>query len=114
MPYKDKHRNRVYQREWQRKKRATGNASSQIARQKRQALVDRYKRLAGCTACGISEPVVLTFHHIDPDSKTSGISEMTRNAGMGRLKAEIRKCIVICSNCHKMLHAGLIDLSTPA
>ena len=27
-----------------------------------------------------------------------------------KLKEEIRKCIVLCANCHRMVHAGLLEI----
>lgn len=28
-----------------------------------------------------------------------------------KLKTELDKCVVVCSNCHGEIHEGLIDLS---
>jgi hypothetical protein len=62
-----------------------------------------YKELNGCIDCGESDSRCLDFDHRDPSEKTKGISEAILNAGWSRAKvfAEIDKCDVRCSNCHR-------------
>ena len=31
----------------------------------------------------------------------------------GKLLFEIAKCVVLCSNCHRKVHAGILDIHTP-
>lgn len=72
-------------------------------------LARRYKRLCGCKICGIKEPVVLDLHHLDPSVKEDNPSNLYKYSTR-KLKIEIRKCAVLCSNCHRMVHAGIIAL----
>lgn len=61
----------------------------------------------GCLRCGESDPYALDFHHVG--EKSHGISNgfnMTKKAIM----SEISKCVVLCSNCHRKLHAELWSL----
>jgi predicted HNH restriction endonuclease len=46
---------------------------------------------------------VYDFHHIDPSIKEEGIGTLI-NKGWKRLEAELKKCIVLCSNCHRIEH----------
>lgn len=80
-----------------------------IEKQKSYQMIFRHKRLVGCIKCGEREPVALDYHHLKPELKDMVVSRMVCFSS-SRLKAEIRKCIVICSNCHRKLHAGLITL----
>lgn len=82
--------------------RATNKAT--VARNK--AFIDRVRRMFGCKICGENEPVALDFHHTDPSQKDT---EVPKLLGYGRKKllAEIRKCVVLCSNCHRKHHAGI-------
>jgi hypothetical protein len=65
--------------------------------------VNRVKGLSGCADCGRHyHPAVLDFHHLEPEDKQASVGDMIRNAGMERLKAEIRKCVLLCANCHRM------------
>lgn len=52
-----------------------------------------------CVDCGESDPVVLEFDH--RGDKRLMISSAVNNYGASRLKEEIDKCEVRCSNCHK-------------
>ena len=63
-----------------------------------------------CKICGENERVCLDFHHVDPSKKHLDISQMYR-AGWSkrRILDEIAKCVILCSNCHRKYHAGLID-----
>ena len=45
----------------------------------------------------------LQFNHIDPSKKKFTISQGYKGAGMKKLKDEIRKCEVLCANCHTMV-----------
>lgn len=62
-----------------------------------------------CIICGESEPFCIDFHHKNPSEKEFTISKKT-NLGKDKLLAEIQKCICLCANCHRKVHAGLIDL----
>ena len=70
------------------------------------ALIDAF-RANGCEYCDEKEPVALDAHHIDPTTKEFGIAKSYRISPR-RMEAELKKCICLCSNCHRKLHAGLI------
>ena len=55
----------------------------------------------GYNRCGAS----LEFHHIDPSDKDDIIAKMISNRySLERVQEEIKKCIVLCSNCHHEFH----------
>lgn len=61
-----------------------------------------------CCVCGYDDTnyiEVFDFHHIDPSQKEFSISKKIR--AWDDLVAEVRKCIMVCSNCHRKLHYGL-------
>ena len=63
--------------------------------------LSRYKKLVGCTFCGYKEhSVALHFDHINPKEKSFTISRDYKSKGMDILKKEVRKCQVLCANCH--------------
>ena len=64
--------------------------------------IDRVKRFKGCLKCGFKIPAALQFHHIDPSTKEHNVSNMRRSSYIqwGRIKKEMRKCIILCANCH--------------
>lgn len=53
-----------------------------------------------CTDCGIQyNPWVMQFDHRKPEDKIDDISKGL-SWGIKKLLAEIRKCDVVCANCH--------------
>lgn len=80
----------------------------QNAKQNRQQIVNfvnRYKQITGCKKCTEKRFWVLEFHHRDKDEKSDDINNIIKFSGSLRLvKEEIRKCDILCSNCHKDFH----------
>lgn len=66
------------------------------------------RKLCGCAVCGETDTVCLDFHHLN--DKTFNISRAINRYSFEQIKSEIDKCIVLCSNCHRKLHAGHITL----
>jgi hypothetical protein len=64
-----------------------------------------------CVVCGEDEPVVIDFHHLDESQKEYGVSFLVQQSySLDRIKKEIDKCVCLCSNCHRKVHAGIINL----
>jgi hypothetical protein len=64
----------------------------------------KYLSTHPCTQCGESDPIVLEFHH--KGNKDIEISRLIgRGASIEIIQAEIDKCVVLCSNCHRRLTA---------
>lgn len=85
------------------------NERNKKNRQRYREEVSVYKKERGCLLCDESEPCCLDFHHTDGDKEFS-VSSMIGQLGRDKLFVEIQKCVVVCSNCHRKIHAGLIDL----
>jgi len=70
-----------------------------------------YKTTLKCSKCGESHPSTLDFHHKNPNEKEFNISnELYNGYDVEKIKKEIEKCIVLCSNCHRKLHWDLEEL----
>lgn len=70
-------------------------------------LVKDYAESEGCCVCGETDYVVLDFHHLDPKKKEYTVSLLVLNAfPLRTIIAEINKCAILCSNCHRRYHAG--------
>lgn len=64
------------------------------------------KEESECRYCGEDHPACLDFHHIDPGRKSGNIGDLIRKRyTKQRLQAEIDKCEVVCSNCHRKKHS---------
>lgn len=58
-----------------------------------------------CQRCGYDKYIgALDFHH--KDEKTFGISRRGLTRSLTRLREEIKKCILVCANCHREIHGG--------
>lgn len=62
-----------------------------------------------CSRCGENRFAALDFHHKDPSTKEIAIAEaFNRSWSLERVKEEVNKCEVICSNCHRVEHWGIV------
>lgn len=58
-----------------------------------------------CAKCGgIFHPSVYDLHHIDSSAKEGAISNLIQNASIDRIIDEVGKCVLLCSNCHRIVH----------
>lgn len=62
---------------------------------------------AGCAKCGMNKEKCLDFHHMAGKDFTIG----SRRRLKQELIDEIAKCIILCANCHRLHHAGELDVS---
>lgn len=67
-----------------------------------------YKRGHPCCICGESSPECLDFHHLR--DKDIEVSKLRTNGSIKRVIEEISKCVVLCANCHRKVHAGITTL----
>jgi len=57
-----------------------------------------------CEICGYNRCIAaLEFHHKDPTQKEFGIASKGYTRSWERVKAELDKCQLVCSNCHREL-----------
>ena len=110
MPYKCPKKQKEYlakhYQENKDKYRAAAKRSKRPNVLRKQAFSDRYKLYCGCQRCGFKESVkALEYHHIDPSQKDNIVSNLIfGNWSLKVIKREIRKCVVLCANCHRIVH----------
>ena len=74
----------------------------------RQKLVE-YKG-GSCVICGYSGSIdALDIHHLDGNQKEFGISSGGITRSWAKVRAEADKCILVCANCHREIHAGAVQ-----
>lgn len=82
------------------------NSQSVINWRKRKKLELIEYKGGKCEICGYNKCVAaLSFHHINPIEKEFTISSYT--GSFEKLKEEIKKCSLLCQNCHIEVHQGL-------
>lgn len=73
--------------------------------QQKKKEIQEVKSDIACAKCGEKRGYVLDFHHIDPSLKITTIARLTSNASkIEDAYEEMKKCIVLCSNCHREFH----------
>lgn len=69
-----------------------------------------------CCICGFDAfQEALEFHHIDPSTKTFGLTDSNAvTKALEKQLEEARKCVLLCANCHRGVHAGYLELPSNA
>ena len=63
-----------------------------------------------CSGCGYNKhPSALEFHHKDPSQKDFSISSVA-NKSWKSIVEEVKKCVLLCSNCHRIEHGDRYKL----
>ncbi|MBI4656883.1 MAG: hypothetical protein HY746_09095 [Elusimicrobia bacterium] len=64
-----------------------------------------------CQICGYNRCIeTMEFHHLNGRKKDFGISQKGYTRSWERVKKELDKCLMLCANCHRELHAGILQL----
>jgi 5-methylcytosine-specific restriction endonuclease McrA len=64
-----------------------------------------------CSICGYDRCIeALEFHHLDASEKDFGISSKGYTRSWEMVKQELDKCVILCANCHREVHAGMLQL----
>jgi transposase len=64
-----------------------------------------------CVLCGYAENMrALHFHHVEPTDKRIEINAKGVALSLATLRAEARKCVLLCSNCHAEVEDGAVSL----
>jgi hypothetical protein len=98
-----------YQHNWYLKHRTEHIAVTahrrRLYRTQSRHFVLEYLKTHPCEVCTETDPVVLDFHHRHPSRKTKEIAQMLGTYTTNKVILEIRKCRVLCSNCHRRITA---------
>lgn len=101
-----------YQNAWYKKNRDKRILQIREYNKKQHQLFREYKATLFCKICNEKESCCLDFHHLDPTKKDASLGDAKRqNWSFKRLKREIDKCVVLCANCHRKVHAGIAQLA---
>lgn len=74
---------------------------SQKRREEVRDVIREFKQDKPCVDCNIKYPYyVMDFDHVK-DNKVEDISKMAKWFPLEEIIAEIKKCEIVCSNCHR-------------
>ena len=72
-------------------------------RKRRAYWLRKYKEAKGCEVCGYNlNGLALDFDHIDRSEKKFLASSRMLNLSLKSIMSEIRKCRILCANCHRI------------
>jgi 5-methylcytosine-specific restriction endonuclease McrA len=64
-----------------------------------------------CQLCGYDRYIgALQFHHIDPKTKRLALGGGGVILALETMRSELRKCVLLCSNCHAEVEGGVSRL----
>ena len=81
--------------------------NNQRRQKKNRQWLEDIKNKLFCEICKESRYWILDFHHTDPNEKEGSVSRLIRSVSKDRVLEEIKKCQVLCANCHRDLHHKL-------
>ena len=82
-------------------KEKTKNKNNRLIERNRNWLVS-YKSGKFCYCCDQCDVAVLDFHHLN--NKKFNVVSMIRGYSIESIIEEIKKCVIVCSNCHRKIH----------
>lgn len=73
----------------------------------KQKIIDGYG--GKCMSCGYDKcNSALELHHVNPKLKELSFGRIVANPkSFATIVSEIKKCVLVCSNCHREIHAGI-------
>ena len=92
--------------------RCTRCSSDAVSRRRRDVKATLVREAGGrCQICGYDRCVgALAFHHLDPRNKSFGMAAGGLARSLSKSREEVAKCVLLCSNCHAEVEAGISSL----
>ena len=106
MPYKDPNdprKKEVARKHYMANKQKVLVANAKHRRNKRVEW-QVFKATLSCTHCGFSHPAAMDFHHVFKLAHKS-VNKLAQQGLYKQAREEIKKCIVLCANCHRIHHS---------
>jgi len=102
----------------------SGRGYYRCKRCRSEAVVRRRKKMkailveeagGACCVCGYGRSMrALHFHHVEPSQKRHEINAKGVALALETLRAEARKCVLLCSNCHAEVEDGMTSVPVDA
>ncbi len=89
--------------------------SERVAARRRRVKAILVEEAGGaCRLCGYDRhPAALAFHHRDPETKAFGLARRGVTRSVAEARREAGKCVLLCSNCHAEVEAGVVTAPLP-
>ena len=108
MPYKDPkvkaEKQKTYANTYYANNKAAIIAASKTSAKAYKEQWRSFKATLACVKCGQNHPATFDFHHVDSNTKEAAVNKLVKNRAFKRAMDEVKKCIVLCANCHRIHH----------
>jgi hypothetical protein len=72
------------------------------------SIYNEWRKTLSCSRCDENDVACLEFHHCNPSEKESNVIKNVAK-GLKSTLNELKKCVVVCANCHSKIHAYNIE-----
>jgi len=108
MPYADPKVRKQKQKEYS-KAYYERNKTAVVAKSKSQRISftkrwEIFKSQQVCINCGFAHPAAIDFHHVRKSSSNRKLFLLIKNRAFNQALEEIKKCVPLCANCHRVYH----------
>jgi len=108
MPYKDPkvkaEKQKTYANTYYANNKAAVIAASKASAKVYKDQWRSFKATLSCMQCGQNHPATFDFHHVDSNTKEAAVNKLVKNRAFKRAMEEVKKCVVLCANCHRIHH----------
>jgi len=108
MPYKNpklkSDKQKAYAKAYYENNKEAVIAASKISAERYKEQWRVFKDSLMCTQCGQNHPATFDFHHVDRATKLYSVNTLVKNRAFKKAIEEVKKCIVLCANCHRIHH----------
>jgi hypothetical protein len=113
MPRKDENEAKAYHKayvaEWYKRNKATVQARSKESnkryKDRNRDNLRELKSKGSCFDCGNSYHfAAMDYHHLDGDKEDNVYTMANNSLAWKTILEEIEKCVLLCSNCHRIRH----------
>ena len=108
MPYKDpevrRQKNKEYSKQYYLKNKDECIVRNKLFKILAKKRWQEFKATLKCINCGFNHPATLDFHHVIRKPENKKIHALVQNSSYAKAVEEIKKCVVLCANCHRIHH----------
>jgi len=96
---------KIWDKKYRIKTRENAIRNGRRYRKQGRNFLNKLKVKSSCELCGEQHPACLVFHHKNPQEKLYNTNSMLQQRySIKKIKKEIKKCSILCANCHRKLH----------
>lgn len=93
-----------YHKKWYAKNREKVIAQVNVLKARKRKEWQEFKATLACSKCGQAHPAIIDFHHIDRSHPKHSVNLLISHGRWAKALEEIKKCVVLCANCHRIVH----------